>query len=61
MSRPPRWRCGDPSCPAHRWQPVSALGEYDPVDAATGALEAHWASVHGGEIYKTGTVDRGRP
>lgn len=61
MTRPPRWRCGDPDCPAHRWQPVLDHGEYDPVDAATGALEAHWARVHSDQAVKTGTVHRGRP
>jgi hypothetical protein len=44
--RAPRWRCGEPDCPAHRWQPVIAHGEYDPVDVALGDLEAHWATHH---------------
>lgn len=44
--KPPRWRCADASCPKHRWQPVTAVGEYDPVDVALGELEAHWAKDH---------------
>ncbi len=47
-SRTPRWRCGDPGCWAHTWQPVTATGEYGPVDVATGELEAHWVTEHGG-------------
>lgn len=46
MTRRPRWRCADPTCPARRWQPVTALGEYDPVDVALEALERHWATRH---------------
>ena len=44
--KPPRWRCAEPACPMHRWQPVDAWGEYDPVDVALGALEAHWQRDH---------------
>lgn len=44
--RAPRWRCGDKTCPKHHWQDVQAWGEYDPVDVALGALEAHWAKDH---------------
>lgn len=43
---PPAWGCGEPSCPRYRWQPVSAMGEYDPVDVAVGDLEAHYARHH---------------
>lgn len=44
--RTPRWRCADPHCPKHRWQTVTAVGEYDELDVALGALEAHWATDH---------------
>lgn len=43
----PRWRCGETGCRAHRrWQPVSALGEFDDMDVALGDLEAHYTTVH---------------
>lgn len=43
----PRWRCGEPACPhGMRWQPVSAMGEYDDVDVALADLEAHYARAH---------------
>lgn len=45
-ARAPRWRCGDPKCPKHPWQRVSAVGEYDPIDAALGDLETHWQHEH---------------
>lgn len=45
-TRPPRWRCGDPQCPARRWQRVSAVGEYDVVDEALHDLERHWQEQH---------------
>lgn len=49
--RPPvpvwvRWRCGEPDCPKRRWQFVSAVSEFDPVDAALADLEAHYARAH---------------
>lgn len=45
--RPPRWRCGEAKCPKHRrWQPVSAMGEYDPIDAAMADLDSHYAREH---------------
>lgn len=45
-TRPPRWRCGDPTCPQHRWQRVTAVGEYDVVDEALHDLERHWRDRH---------------
>lgn len=45
-TRPPRWRCAEPRCPAHRWQRVDAYGEFDPVDVALEALERHWRDHH---------------
>ena len=44
--RRPRWRCADPHCWAAKWQPVAAIGEYDPVDVALGELEKHWQTEH---------------
>jgi len=46
-ARAPRWRCGDPTCPAHTWQRVAVFGEYDHVDVALEALERHWQARHG--------------
>ncbi len=43
---PPRWRCAQPDCPWHRWQVVTVLGEYDPMDAALHELERHWQTKH---------------
>lgn len=45
-TRPPRWRCNDPACPHHRWQPVRHVGEFDVVDAALEELERHWRDHH---------------
>lgn len=43
----PRWRCGEPGCPAHRKpHPVDTPGEYDPVDVALEALEQHYRTTH---------------
>lgn len=44
--RPAAWACGEPGCPRYRWQPLSAMGEYDPVDVALGDLEAHYVRCH---------------
>ena len=41
-----RWRCGEPDCPKRRWQFVTAVGEFDPVDAARADLDAHYARAH---------------
>lgn len=43
---PPAWGCGEPSCPRYRWQPVSAMGEYDDLDAAMADLDGHYARCH---------------
>jgi len=45
-TRRPRWRCGYPDCPASRWQPVLAVGEFDPVDVALAELERHYDREH---------------
>lgn len=41
-THPTRWRCGDPTCPAHQWQRVE-LGD---IEAAQAALERHWRDAH---------------
>lgn len=41
-----RWRCGERACPKRRRQHVSAIGEFDPVDAALAALESHYRRHH---------------
>src|SRR5690606_21111952 len=45
-TRRPRWRCGFPDCPASKWQPVLAVGEYDPMDVALEELERHYEREH---------------
>jgi hypothetical protein len=55
----PRWRCGQPGCPARRWQPVPAA---DPGDhlAALAALDGHYAAAHAdldvGEVSPDGRL-----
>jgi hypothetical protein len=51
--RRPRWRCGENTCPAHRWQTVRAYISRDPVQAALDALDAHYRQAHADEDVRT--------
>lgn len=44
MARCPRFRCGEETCPAHRWQTVQSAP--DDLDAARTAYDQHYAQEH---------------